>query len=158
MNEKELENLVIAYLTEKLVVLKIARSIFSPGGLDCNDLNTSIFHLEAVLVMLREKKVQDDQKDEEKEIMAKGVPIKEIVGIQEFVSKSTGKKGYNIYLVEPFPDDSEGITGVKTSSEFTYDDWALKVGDKVKIYKDVIESSKGSFPVIQEIVKVNPVK
>ncbi len=57
MNEKELENLVIAYLTEKLVVLKIARSIFSPGGLDCNDLNTSIFHLEAVLVMLREKKV-----------------------------------------------------------------------------------------------------
>lgn len=86
--------------------------------------------------------------------MAKGVPVREIVGIQEFVSKSNGKKGYNIFLLEPFPDGSEGVIGMKTSSEFTYDDWELKVGDKVKIYKDVIESSKGSFPVIQEIVKI----
>lgn len=90
--------------------------------------------------------------------MAKGVPIKEVVGIQQFTSKSNGKRGFNIFLLEPFPDDAEGVTGMKTASEFTYDDWALKVGDKVKIYKDVIESSKGSFPIIQEIVKVNPVK
>lgn len=90
--------------------------------------------------------------------MAKGVAIKEVVGIQEFVSKSNGKKGYNIFLVEPFPDESEGVTGMKTSAEFTYDNWELKVGDKVKIYKDVIESSKGTFPVIQEIVKVTPGK
>lgn len=89
--------------------------------------------------------------------MAKGVPIKEVVGISSFKSKN-GKTGFNIYLIEPFPDDSENVEGMKTGSEFTYEDYALKVGDKVKIYKDVIETAKGTFPVIVDIQKVNPTK
>lgn len=89
--------------------------------------------------------------------MAKGVPVKKVVGISSFTSKSNGKTGYNIYLIEPFPDESENVVGMKTSSEFTYEDYGLKVDDNVKIYKDVIETAKGTFPVIVDIVKVNPV-
>lgn len=90
--------------------------------------------------------------------MARGILVKEVVGISSFTSKSSGKTGYNIYLLEPFPDDQENVMGMKTSTEFTYEDYGLKVGDKVKIYKDVIETAKGTFPVICDIIKVNPVK
>lgn len=84
----------------------------------------------------------------------RGVAIKEVVGISTFESVSKGKTGYNIFLLEPFPESDTKAVGMATSKEFTYEDWDLKVGDKVKIYKDVIESSKGNFPVIVDIVKV----
>ena len=90
--------------------------------------------------------------------MARGILTKEVVGISSFTSKSNGKTGYNIFLLEPFPDSEQGAVGMKTSSEFTYEDFGLKVGDKVKIYKDVIESSKGNFPVIVDIQKVSSAK
>lgn len=83
------------------------------------------------------------------------IAIKEVVGISTFHSQNKGKTGFNIFLIEPFPDGTEGAFGMRTSNEFTYEDYGLKVGDHVKIYKDVIESSKGTFPVIQEIEKVN---
>lgn len=90
--------------------------------------------------------------------MARGVPVKEIVGISSFVSKSNGRTGYNLFCVEPFPTDMENCEGMQVSKEFTYDDYGLQVGDRVKIFKDVIETAKGTYPVIQEIVKVPPAK
>lgn len=90
----------------------------------------------------------------------RGIAEKEVVGISSFTSN--GKTGFNIFLLEPFSDyERDGkntALGMKTSSEFTYDDYGLKVGDKVKIYKDVIETSKGTFPIIVEIQKVAPAK
>lgn len=87
----------------------------------------------------------------------RGIVTKEVVGIFSFTG-SNGKTGFNIYLVEPFSDfERDGknnvVLGMKTSSEFTYEDYELKVGDRVKIYKDVIETAKGTFPIIVDIVK-----
>lgn len=84
--------------------------------------------------------------------MAGRIVTKEVVGISRFESKN-GKIGYNIFLLEPFRAE-EDSTGMKTSSEFTYEDFGLKVGDKVKIYKDVINSKDGAFAVIADIEKV----
>lgn len=59
MNEKDLEELVVAYLTEKNIVLKLTRDLYSPYGLVCTDINNSISHLDAVLVMLKKEMVQE---------------------------------------------------------------------------------------------------
>ena len=89
--------------------------------------------------------------------MARGIATKEVTGISTFTN-AKGKTGYNIFLLEPFSDGEQDAVGMKTSSEFTYEDFGLKVGDKIKIYKDVIETSKGNFPVIVDIQKVSSAK
>lgn len=81
--------------------------------------------------------------------MAGRIPTKEVVGISTFTAKD-GRTGYNIYLLEPFRTDEEA-QGMKTATEFTYEDFGLKVGDRVKIYKDVVNSRNGAFGVIADI-------
>lgn len=57
MTDKAIEELIIAYLEEKLSVLVIAKNIFSPFGIDCHEVDFKIATLRQVLIWVREEKL-----------------------------------------------------------------------------------------------------
>lgn len=57
MPDNAIEELIIAYLEEKLNVLVVARNVFSPLGVDCHAINFKIASLYQVLVWVRNKEL-----------------------------------------------------------------------------------------------------
>lgn len=78
------------------------------------------------------------------------IKIKECVGINTFTSK-TGKKGTQIYYLEPFDQNMENALGMKTGEIFTYNEVSLNVGDKFKAFYDSFTFNGESRPVLAEI-------
>lgn len=78
------------------------------------------------------------------------IKTKECVGINTFTSK-TGKKGTQIYFLEPFDQNMENALGMKAGEIFTYNEVSLKVGDRFKAFYDSFTFNGESRPVLAEI-------
>lgn len=84
--------------------------------------------------------------------------IRTIIGVKKSTTKD-GKPATTFFYTEEYSsyDLQNGkCEGVKTGSEYTqqiFDN--IKVGDKCKMYHDVINSKNGQFAVLSEIVKID---
>lgn len=88
--------------------------------------------------------------------------IRTIIGVKKATTKD-GKPSTTFFYTEEYSDydlQNGKCEGVKTGSEYTqqiFDN--IKVGDKVKMYHDVINGKNGQFAVLSEVIKVdNPAK
>ena len=84
--------------------------------------------------------------------------IRTIIGIKNGTSKD-GKPTKTYFYTEEYSDydlKNGHCVGVKCGSEYSQNvfDTELKVGDKCKMYHEVINSKNGSFTILSDIVKI----
>ena len=84
--------------------------------------------------------------------------IRTIIGIKKATTKD-GKPCKTYYFTEEYSDydlKNGHCEGVKVGSEYSQNvfDTELKVGDKCKMYHEVINGKNGQFAVLSDIVKI----